>query len=272
MVRARRSRKKAKSSSANLIAGVGIFFVFLAFVAYFWFETQRAKEKALDPLSMCQKGSPIGYFSLVIDTTDPLSATQLRIGKQLINSKISEIPVGTFINMITVNPDAQVREKSYYGVCKPARGEQANQLVENPRLVEEKFQKQFINPINKALEAMLETPEATSSPIIETIYSLVSRSPKFVVADTRKQLFILSDLAQHSDTFSFFRGDSWQSFHKSGKAHSIGDMFKGGEVTVVRVPLKTGRNEILEDFWVKYFDQMQVGSLKIEQISDIGDF
>jgi len=272
MARSRRMKKKSSAAAVRFAAVSGIVLVVIAFGAYLWFQVNQSKLADTDPFSLCFNDRPSGYLAILIDTTDPLSPTQFRIGKQLVEDKIASVAVGTNLSFSTVTPDAQLRERTFLNVCKPSAGEDANRLYQNPQLAQDTYQADFIQPVNRVLDELLSISEAQTSPIIESIYSLASRIPGFVTSRASRELLVLSDLVQHSDDFSFFRGGSWNSFKQKNDERAIGDLFAGATVTVIRVPRKMDRIDIVEDFWVNYFDRLGFARVNVEQITSVGDF
>lgn len=272
MARSRRMRKRSLGNGTGPATVVGFALLILVVGVYVWFQWNQSKRVGADPYRLCIDEKPGEYLAILVDTTDPLSPTQLRMSRQIIEGKIASAVVGTHISFFLVTPNAELRDQSFFSVCKPAAGEDANRLYENPQLVEENYKIEFVQPIGKALDGLLHVTMADSSPIIESINSLASRIPGFIKSKKPRELLILSDLVQHSDSLSFFRGDSWITFEGSGGADSIGGVFDGAVVSLVRVPRKVDSIEIVDDFWVKYFDRSGFVRISVDQIADTGAF
>ena len=72
---------------------------------------------------------------------------------------------------------------------------------------------------------------------------------------------IVSDLLQHSDALSFYRGDDWESFRASPDFARLAHNLDGAEVTILRVPRPGAKVDgaAVDDFWVRYLDAQGAG-------------
>lgn len=264
----RRSRKT--NGSGGTTAGVILMVLALAGmggVGYLLF--LRSKSPQIDAETLCPANGPAAHLAILVDTTDPLSLTQLQSARQHIEGTIEEAEVGTRISFSTVNPDDTIRGGAFFSLCKPAAGEDANMLYENPRLVQERFLADFAAPVSEALEELLRVPEAESSPIMESLQEFVARIAGFATDDVPRDLLLMSDLVQHSKTFSFFRGGDWESFAASGAPARFGEAFDGAKVRVLRIPRFSDRAAVIDDFWVRYFDAQGFDRVRVERIGDL---
>lgn len=175
----------------------------------------------------------------------------------------------TRISFSTVNPNNTTRQDTFFSMCKPQSGKEANMLTQNPRLIEDRFQTEFANPVQDAMDALLSVQEADSSPIMESAQEFVARISGFAVSDAPRELVLMSDLVQHSDVFSFFRGDSWETFSKAGGPARFGSSFEGATVTVLRIPRLPERAAAIDDFWVRYFDAQGFKRVRVIRMGDL---
>jgi len=120
-----------------------------------------------------------------------------------------------------VSPDPQSRGGEGLNLCKPPSGEDANQLYENPKLLEQRFRERFVQPLEATLNRLLRSEPANSSPIMESLQSLVTRALLSSRDERPLRLVVISDLLQHSETFSFYRGDRWKDFEGSRKVERV---------------------------------------------------
>ena len=80
--------------------------------------------------------------------------------------------------------------------CKPATGEKANELYQNPRMIEERYRKEFLEPFEAIVSMMLDSPAADRSPIMESLQALLVGTPGFVDASWPRRVIVVSDLIQ----------------------------------------------------------------------------
>ena len=141
--------------------------------------------------------------------------------------------------------------------CKPATGEKANELYQNPRIIEERYREEFLEPFEAILSAMLDSPAAERSPILESLQALLVSAPGFVDASYPRRVIVVSDLIQNSAAFSFYRGDTWGRFIRSQDAERLAGRLRGVEVEICRIPRPGAKvnKAVVDDFWVNYFDR-----------------
>ena len=217
----------------------------------------------------CPVDGPRKHLAILIDTTDPLKLTHLQRTKQIIDTKIKSVQVGTRVSFSTVNPDSGIRESAFFSICKPPSAEDTSYVSENRRLVQEKYEKEFKRPVEYTLSRLLTIPEAPSSPIMEALQEFASRIPEFTTTDRPRELVIMSDLLQHSDSFSFYRGGTWRTFSDAGGPERFGLAFKNVDITILRIPRVVNMASIVDDFWVRYLNAQGFASVNYITIGDL---
>lgn len=265
----KKKKKQGSSPLAPIAAVLGISLVAAAMVGTYYFAYQDAQKTAISEADLCPMDGQEPHLAILVDTTDPMTLTQLGLARQHIEDKIDSVAVGTRISFATVDPDGSIRQDNFFSMCKPQSGADASMLTQNPRLVEERFQTEFSEPIQAALDQLLRVREAASSPIMEATQELAARIPGFAVSDAPRELLIMSDLVQHSDVFSFIRGGDWQSFVNSGGPTRFGSAFQGATVSVLRVPRMPNRAAVIDGFWVRYFDAQGFNRVRVTNLGDL---
>lgn len=158
-----------------------------------------------------------------------------------------------------------------FAKCKPATGEDASGLYENPTIIAERYAREFTDPIQDTLQAMLTRAKENQSPIMESLQSLISETPDFNRARGLRKIIIVSDMLQHSDNLSFYRGQGWEYFSENNGAQRLAGNLSGVSVEILRIPRNGGKvpsAEITEGFWTRYFDKQ--GS-RPPSVSSLGD-
>ncbi len=229
--------------------------VFLVLLLLVYFISQNRPEDKGENLCPAKSG-PVAGLAVLLDLTDPLKNVQIERLRGILGRRIAEAVPNTLIAVGAVHADAGARGADF-ALCKPESGERANEIYENPRMIAERYRKNFERPFDKILERMLRSSEADSSPIMESLQALLVGTSGFVDAKYPRRVIVVSDLLQHSAAFSFYRGDRWAAFLRSPNAQRLAGRLNGVVVEICRVPRPNARinKAVVDDFWVNYFER-----------------
>lgn len=236
----------------------------------FWLVT-ALEEPPLDKATLCPADGPTAGTVIVLDLTDPVEPSQLKLIRQRIETVIQSSAVGTLFAVGLVRPEAAER-RARFVICKPQSGEDANELYENPRMIQERYVSDFKKPLEGALSEMLSSGVADSSPILESLQATLADAPGFPEASYPRRLIIVSDLLQHSSAFSFYRGDTWRSFNESPDFRRLSRNLEGVSTEILRLPrprAQIGDWEDVDDFWVRYLEHQGVAQIRPTTIGDL---
>lgn len=245
-----------------ILAALGI----LAGIGYVYFMESRTPGLTED---LCPADGPSEHLVILVDTTDPVTRTQLQLAHQRIDKEIQDVPVGTRLSFSTVNPDLHIRQSAFTSLCKPPSGDEVSEFSRNPRMVQEQYEKDFRKPVDDALARLLAVPEAPSSPIMESLQEFASSIPGFTTTESPRKVVLMSDLIQHSAAFSFYRGGSWRSFSDAEGPKRFGTAFINAEITILRIPRNVEMHAIVDDFWVRYLSQQGFKKTEITLLGDL---
>ena len=232
-----------------------------------WLYQKARTAERYDSVSLCPVSGETGNLVILIDKTDPISLTQLSFGRNYISERIDEAEVGTRITIGIVSPDRQARKDAFLSLCKPPSN--ADELIENKSIVEERYRQDFKIRIDNLLKNLLSVSEESASPIVENLQELLSQIPDFIANEKPATLVILSNLAQHSDILSFYRGGTWQSFKDSGHISRLSKSLEGMEVYLFRIPLPAAFQPDLQNFWRRYLDAQGINRLYHVVVGDL---
>jgi len=250
----RRGRRTQSSGRQVLLASLLLFgaaVIFGGFGYLYWKSTSKAQ---LDAKTLCPESGPTGQLAILIDMTDPVSVTQLRFARSALDNKIETAALGTLITIGVVNPEDTAREQAFLSVCKPPSKAQADQLIENPTMIQRRYEEVFQKPLDEMLTRLLTVSQADSSPIMEDLQAMLSRIGGFTSVRGSKELVILSNLVQHSPILSFYKGQGWTDFKAGGGVGQLAGNLEGVEITLLKFPAEARFEEVLGDFWVRYFE------------------
>src|SRR5208283_4909676 len=108
----------------------------------------QSKRPVLDNASMCPVDGPAGLIVLLVDTTDPLTTMQEADLKNQLRRLKEATPKYYAIEVYTVSETKDGLLKPLGArVCNPGDGRDASELTSNPRLIKDKWEKRFSQPL-----------------------------------------------------------------------------------------------------------------------------
>lgn len=267
--RSRRVRLAGSTGTVNLT--VLVIIIVLVMGGAFWWSHKEQTVNAIDETTLCPKDSgPVAMTVMLIDLTDPITLTQKLQLLTWFEKEISDAVRGTQFTMGIVSENSD-EWGSTDPLCKPQYAGSASALTQNASLIEQKYRKRFLEPLQANIMRMVTSSSAKKSPIMESLQTLVSETPNFITFKGPKRLVIVSDLLQNSDALSFYKGEDWQSFRTSPDFQRVGSTLTNAEVVILQIPRPfegVEDPETLEIFWTKYFD-LQGAHLPI--VKKLGD-
>lgn len=234
-----------------------------------WLTWKAISKPVLNATTLCPEDGSVGDLAILIDLTDPVSLAQLQAARQAIEKHIVEAPVGTRVSLATISPDQSARKASFRSVCKPPSGADADELIENKEMIRAAYETGFSGPVGDSLTRLLTATEAKTSPIMEGLQEFVTTIPGYVLSEKPRELVILSDLMQNSETISFYRGQGWEAFNADSGVERLSRNLSGVRVSLLRLPVGSDKAEVVDDFWARYFDAQGVMSINITTIGDL---
>ena len=261
------SRNGSNSLVWYVVIGACVILIAGAFALTYHLISKRQ----IDETTLCRLSGPINVTSILLDLTDPLSATQQNRLRTAIEDEIATSSTDTMIALGVVSefPD---RWGAKYAKCKPATGEDANRLYENPRLIADRYNREFHAPIMRLIEDTLDSEAENRSPIMEALQSLVAETPDFTTARGQKKIIIVSDMLQHSDGLSFYRGQGWDYFVSQNGENRLARSLSGVYVEILRIPRSGGNTPslaVVDEFWARYFDLQGSRAPTVRSLGDL---
>jgi hypothetical protein len=114
-------------------------------------------------------------------------------------------------------------------------------------------------------------PESRS-PIMEALQALISETPSFSKQRGSRRIIVASDMLQHSDNLSFYRGQGWDHFSKQNGADRLAGNLTGVDIEILRIPRSGGNvpdNKLVENFWARYFDKQGSRAPSVTSLGDL---
>lgn len=244
--------------SIALLAGSGIVFYLLT-------------PPAINTETLCpEKTGPEEGLVILLDLTDSIKQTQHSRLREILDRKIADTPPNTLIAVGAVKSDA-TGHGTMFKLCKPLEGRKANEFYQNPKLVDKRYKENFLHPFNAMLKKLMASKSAQQSPIMESLQATLAETPGFLESTYPRRIIIVSDLIQHSATFSFYRRDNWQKFEASPDYARLARNLDDVHIEIYRLPRPEAKVNMpdVDDFWVNYLEQSGVHSIRVSTIGDL---
>ncbi len=232
--------------------GIAIL-LFVVTVVVFLFGLRHviaAKADNIDPDTLCRIGKNDPVLKVLIDKTDPWNIHGQQRLAQLIKNLKSSLAQYERLSLYILDETGTYSPSPLFDMCNPGRGDQANELYENPHRIQQKFEEQFSAPLDLVLESLLLPGTAPQSPILETIKGLREND--------KERLVVVSDMMQNSTLASFY-GKSPVSVSKAGDASicSMENPYQLIQVYYVNRPnVQIARKQEVRNFWNICMDDM----------------
>ena len=144
--------------------------------------------------------------------------------------------------------------KVLYAACSPGSAAAANPITQNPKMIEQAWQKKFYQPLVGTVEEALMDKEQPSSPLSEALYTISDRAD-FQPQQAGRRVVLVSDLMQHSSGFSFYKmGADYDAYLESELAETKPKL-EGVDVVARVVPRQIYDLPVadVKGFWRAYF-------------------
>lgn len=253
------SRRRRHRGDWDKARGVLLGFLGLVLIAglcglWYWTSTQPK----LDEATGCPNTGPTAIHAILIDRSDPISPLQGQQVRQTVDRYVKGAKIGERFELYVANSDAVNVLTPVAAICNPGRGDQANELYQNPQMIQRQFEEKFVKVLNQTLDNLLKLSTSDSSPILESIRAVgVAAFGKVEPGAMPLTLTIVSDFVQHSAANSHFRGEtSFADLAKRPAWRSLQANLKGARVHalyLLRADAKRGgvpiQNRGHQAFW-----------------------
>jgi len=213
-----------------------------------------------DPDSVACSGTDATL--LVIDKTDPFAASEADRVAEIVRDFGRRLVVGEFFAILLLRNEGgsttRVSSELLFSVCRPARGEDADILYDDPKKVQREYEESFKEPLEALVGEMVKSEEGQFSPIIEEIEKIILRSPEYQSAEN-KRIVVISDFLQNSSSYSLYKTEVLE---RQGLLEIVGDDVKkylsGAVVELILVerPDRWEQQRDMMPTWRKFFEEL----------------
>ena len=206
----------------------------------------------------CRKDGDYPRTAVLVDATDTLSESQVKLVLEEIGSLRGRIEKGEWMGVYVLNEDNLTLPATEIALCNPGSRETANALYENPEQMERDFQRKFLHRVEDEIRRLASAPPQDTSPIFEMIHA-VARDGNFD-STKKRRLIIVSDMLQNMPEFSHYRdGADFEQWRGTDYARNFRQMsLLDADVEILYLIRVGGKSEDLQtrghvEFWEDYF-------------------
>lgn len=221
--------------------------------------TTLLSERSYDPRTLCPSDGDYGRTAILIDATDSLGASQVKVIVEEINDLIQHLGLYEWVGLFILNEDNVTLAKPEVERCNPGSARQANPLYENPILIRKRFEREFQEPMEKAVLQLVRRPTQATSPIFEMVYA-ISQDRHFD-STKKRRLVMVSDMLQNvPPKYSHYAGNmDFEAWEKTDYAREFLQLsLHDVEVHILYVQRLDNKHRTLQTrghvrFWEDYF-------------------
>ncbi|SRR6266404_2007006 len=230
---AEKKKKKDWDKATGILLGlIGLLLIAGLAGAWYWVNNKQVK---LDAATNCPLSGPTAVHAILIDRSDPLLPVQALQARQTVDRYVRSAKIGERFDLYVADGDAGKVLSAVSSVCNPGRGDQANELYQNPQMIQRQFEEKFLKPLGANLDELLSVATSNTSPILESIRAAaVSSFGAIELGAIPLRLTIISDLVQNTPLYSNFRSEpNFADLAKRPEWRALQANLKGAKVDVM---------------------------------------
>lgn len=220
------------------------------------------KKPLLDEKTMCPVKGEQYRSAILIDKSDKWGRSDVDRVKNLVLDIHRRVPFQGRLSLYAITGEERKNTKVdiVFDMCNPGSESECNALYQNCKKMRTTFKQAFDDPFAKMAQQLSMPGESSSSPILETIGTMIRDSHA-----ARNDLFVISDFMENGATFRFYNLIPLDE--EMVKAYPIS---ADRNVSVVGYLIERRSNPIdlrnfVERAWLGYFGKQNV-SAKIQPI------
>lgn len=259
---------KTLTKENKAIVGYSIIGICLAIFALLILSALLLKGEEYDPETFCLDNIT-AHTIVVLDKTDSFSVNQQNFILNYINKEKDELKSFEMFSVFTLTEDTYSSPEPIFSKCNPGTGKNANQLYQNPRKIQMRFDEFFSKPLEENMNIMLADNTGSKSPILEIIRELSFRND-FGEDVQERTLIIISDLMHHTSQYSHYKNSiDYKYFSNKSYAYELATSLDSVDIKIVyllRDKLRRiqGKRHLL--FWENYFDEIGAEVVEVRKV------
>lgn len=172
---------------------------------------------------------------VLVDQSDPFNATDLDWVRTLLDGEARSLPRYGRLTLVVPNSASPYDPAQVFTGCSPGSGTEANPLFQNPKMIQQSWERKFHAPLMATTDEALRDTVAPSSPLMEAMYTIADR-PDFQPGVPSRRLILVSDLMQHSPGFSMYKSGADEAAWSDSTLADMRAGLEGVEVVARIVP------------------------------------
>lgn len=262
-----RRGRGASSKGLAMAAVLGLTALLLGGGAAAYLMTRK---EPIDPATLCPRAGPVAVHAVLIDRSDPISPLQATRVRQVLDAAAFGSQPGTRVALYVAESDGVAALAPVLALCNPGR--EANPLYQNPRLIREKYERDFKARLDSAISALLSPSTRQTSPIMESLKAVCVDAFGAAPAGVPLRLTIVSDMLQHSAVASHYRERDVEALLRSPRLQALRADCRGADVDIVYLlrPTRTGQPGVQtrahQSFWDRYLQLLNARPRSMEPI------
>jgi len=220
----------------------------------------RDPNRQYDPDTFCPDGELNAHTIVLIDVSDSFTETQKKAIHNFVKGIRGRLKRYEKLSIFTLINDNYIASIPKFSKCNPGSGKEANELYQNPKKIQTKFDDFFKSPLTDILSNIVKGAGAERSPILEMIHDLSLRED-FSFNIKERKLFLVSDMLQHMKQYSHYRRNSmdYGEFKKTKYSQGVTANLTNVSARILyiwRPELGALQNNRHILFWENYFRDM----------------
>jgi hypothetical protein len=196
-----RAAGAAGSASSSWLIGAIVAAIGVLAVGGGWlYFKSRELRVVADAATLCPVDrAPPEITVVLLDLSSTLSDVQRLDVKNELTRVRDALPRFGRVEVFAVDDRAPRVLEPVLALCNPGRGEDMNEIYQNPQLARQRWERDFARTVDETIASLLEAPESATSPIFEAIQAVALRtfdSPELDGVAGRR-LVLVSDLMQN---------------------------------------------------------------------------
>ena len=264
----RKTKERLKKQNAIIASGMFLGGVIIILLMWFLFRFNSDKVE-VDRNTFCRKNETINTTLILIDRTGSFSQSQVRSIRDIVESEVNNVNTGDKIVIRTI--DAELYNGAshiYFERCKPKGVNELNKIIENEYKLKRQYEKNFVQPLNEVIEKIINGKDASTSPIVESLFDVISRDKLENFEDVTK-VILISDLLQHSRLMSVYKNNLRSIDDNKELARIIPD-FSGIDVHIYWILRSNTEGQLQSEglllWWEKLLEVSSVSNISFDKV------
>lgn len=256
------ARGRERPSGGWGVAGAALALIVLLALLAGGIWLARSSSVPTDSQTLCRQDQPPPVVTIVVvDVTDGLTQNeQSQVLGEVVRLR-DALPRFGMLEIHALGRDALNPHTPRVSLCNPGRGADMNELYQNPRLAEKRWESEFNLRLEETLAEVMSGEDSDQSLILEAIKAIsLMRLAQPEFDGVEKRLVLISDLLQHAPgVYSHYSGrPEYEAFSRTPTGSAARTNLQGVQVELHY--MQRPRTQVRQDaehlqFWISHFER-----------------